>query len=326
MNLPTLSDRHGGFFVPAFVVLVGGSDLVREEAIGVTQVEVDLSLNKAGQFRFTVSNTFDLESHEFRSGHDKFVFEIIKFGAPVEIKMGYGDHKRLPTILRGTIKEISTSFSEGASPEISVSGMDAAFKMTLGKKSNNWEKAKDSDVVREIAARNHNLAIDIEDSQVEHPRIEQHQESDFEFIRKLAARNHFEVYVDEEQKLRFGKPNDKSATVLTLKWGEGLLSFKPEGNLAEQVSSVEVLSYDPKTKKFIVGRAKGDESGRDPTRQSAGERLPSIANTVPPLQIRQPTHSQAEANTRAKAILNTKAKKFLTGEGETLGARSSFAV
>jgi uncharacterized protein len=39
----------------------------------------------------------------------------------------------------------------------------------------------------------------------------------------------------------------------------------------------------------------------------------------PTLRLRQPVFTQAEANQRAKAALNEKAKQFLTGEGETIG-------
>ena len=39
----------------------------------------------------------------------------------------------------------------------------------------------------------------------------------------------------------------------------------------------------------------------------------------PTLRLRQPVFTQAEADQRAKAALNERAKKFLTGEGETIG-------
>ena len=39
----------------------------------------------------------------------------------------------------------------------------------------------------------------------------------------------------------------------------------------------------------------------------------------PTLRLRQPVFTQAEADQRAKAALNERAKQFLTGEGETIG-------
>jgi phage protein D len=317
MDLATLSNRYGAFYVPAFAVRVGGLDLVSGAGMAISQVEVDLTLGKAARFTFTVPNTFDIEQHEFRTAQGSSVFRTLQFGAPVQIAMGYGD-RRAP-MMHGTIQEISTSFSEGSSPELVISGFDSVFKMTVGKKSHSFGKSKDSDAVRTIASK-HNLDIDIEPTKDIHPQLEQHQESDFEFIKKLAERNHYEVYIDEDQRLHFGPPKDKGDGLLTLKWGESLLSFKPEANLAKQVSSVEVHAFDVERKHFIKGVAKqGEESGRDAARQSAGDRLPSIVHDAPPLSLRLPVSSQAEANSRAKAALNKQAKEFLKGDGETIG-------
>jgi phage protein D len=139
-------------------------------------------------------------------------------------------------------------------------------------------------------------------------------------MKKLAERNHYEFYVTGKKTLRFGKPKDKEDGVVTLKWGETLLSFKPEANLAAQVTSVEVYGWDPQTKEPIVGIATaGEESGKDPRRQTAGQQLPAALGKSPVLQVRQPVFSQAEAKERAKAILNDHAKKFLTGEADCIG-------
>ena len=45
--------------MPAFVVEVDGQALTQDLAIGVSQVEVDLSLGAAGRFSFTVVDTYD---------------------------------------------------------------------------------------------------------------------------------------------------------------------------------------------------------------------------------------------------------------------------
>jgi len=204
-------------------------------------------------------------------------------------------------------------------PELTVAGYDHAFPMTLGKRSQSWTDAADSDAVQSLASE-HNLRADIVTTKEKHPQIEQNQESDFEFVKKLADRNHFELYVDADRTLHFGPPHDKEDGVVTLKWGESLLSFKPEANLAAQVSQVEVYGWDPDQKKAIVGKAvAGEETGHDPRRTSGGERLKSAFRTTPVLQLRQPVFTEAEAKRRAQAVLNDHAKKFLTGDAEAIG-------
>lgn len=319
MDLADFSSKHGGFYAPAFMVKVGGQALTQALKIGVSQVEVDLSLGAAGRFSFTVPNTFDLQRRAFVSGLGQPVLDVLTFGATIEVFLGYGDFSKLSKMLEGVVTEITTSFSEGGTPELAVSGYDLLFPMTLGKQSRPWTKAKDSDAVSKLA-KEYNLDTDIDTTDEEHPQIEQNQESDFEFMKKLAARNHFEFYVSPPRKLRFGKPHDEGDGVVTLRWGQSLLSFKPEANLAAQVSQVEVYGWSSDQKKAIVGKATaGEESGHDPRRQSGGERLRKALGRQSVLQVRQPVFTEAEAKRRAQAILNDHAKKFLTGDAECIG-------
>lgn len=319
MDLRDLSSRHGAFYAPAFIVRVRGDDLTHGLAIGINQVEADLTLGAAGRFSFSVVNCYDMEQRAFRSGHGDDVLKVLEFGAEVKIGMGYGDRSRLQTIISGVITEITTGFSDSGLPELSVAGYDHAFPMTLGKRSQSWSNAADSDAVQALASE-HNLAAEIATTTEKHAQIEQNQESDFEFVKKLAERNHFEVYVDAHGTLHFGPPRDKDDGLVTLKWGESLLSFKPEANLAAQVARVEVYGWDADQKKPIVGVATaGEETGHDPRRQSGGERAQALFRKQPVLQLRQPVFTEAEAKRRAQAVLNDHAKKFLTGEAEAIG-------
>jgi uncharacterized protein len=319
MDLTDYSNANGSFYAPSFLVKVGGQSLTHTLGLAVPQVEVDLALGAAGRFSFTVVNSYDIEQHAFVTTYGQPVFELLKFGATVEVSMGYGDFSRLPTLITGIITEVTTGFTEGGSPELTVAGYDALFPLTLGKQSRSWKNITDSGVVSKLAGQ-YGLAADIQSTQETHAQIEQNQESDFELLKKLADRNHFEFYVSSPNTLRFGDPNDSGDGVVTLLWGRTLLSFKPEANLAAQVSQVEVYGWDANNKKAIVGKAvAGQESGRDPRRQSGGERLRAIVSNPPILQVRQPVFTAAEAQRRAQAILDGHSKQFLTGEAETVG-------
>lgn len=318
MDLAELSVSNGGFYVPTWQILVDGKDLLRDLLVAVSQVEADLVLSAAGRFSFTVVDAYNILKSNFISGKGQDILKLLSFGAVVEIRMGYGDASKLSPIMTGVITEIGTSFPESGYPELSVAGYDHSFPMTVGKNSKTWSKASDSDVVAEIA-RFHNLQGDIETTLEKHAQIEQNQESDMEFIKKLAERNHFEFYV-RDKTLRFGKPKDQGDGVVALKWGKGLLSFKPTANLAGQVTAVEVYGWDLKSGKAIVGRAQaGTESGRPARSESGGDALKKPGNQQPVLRIRQPVFTQAEADTRAKAALNEIAKQFLTGDAESVG-------
>lgn len=320
MELSALAETYGDFYAPSYSVRLGADDLVRDLLIAVSQVEVDLVLGAASRFTFTVSNSYDHEMRAFRTGHGDELLGLLNFGAEMEVCLGYGDARSTPLVVSGMITEITTSFPDGGSPELSISGYDHGFPLTIGKNTRTWTDASDSDAAHKIASFN-NLAAVIESTKEKHAQIEQKEESDWEFLKKLADRNHFELYVDERRRLHFAPPNDKADAIVRLKYGEGLLSFKPEANLAGQIARVEVYSWDPKTKKQIVGRASaGEESGL--SGKSAGQHLNAFVRDPskrPTLRLRQPVFTQAEADARAKAALNERAKQFLTGEGEAVG-------
>lgn len=320
MELATYARTYRDFYAPSYIVRLGRDDLMRDLLIAVSQVEVDMVLGAASRFSFAVTNCYSHKLRAFRSGRDADVLSLLTFGAEVEVCLGYGDAKSVPVAVSGMITEINTSFPDGGAPELAVSGYDHGFALTIGKNTRTWTKARDSDAAHEIASFN-NLNATIETTKEQHAQIEQNQESDWEFLKKLADRNHFELYVDERRTLHFAPPNDKATAVVRLDYGEGLLSFKPEANLAGQIAAVEVYGWDPKAKKAIIGRAgAGEESGL--AGKSAGQYLNAFVRDPkkrPTLRLRQPVFTQAEADERAKAALNERAKQFLTGEGESIG-------
>lgn len=320
MELAALARGYGDFYAPAYAVRLGRADLMRDLFVAVSQVEVDLVLGAASRFTFTLTDCYSHKLQAFKTGRGGDVLGLIGFGADVEVCMGYGDVKAAPIAVSGVITEITTSFPDGSAPELAVAGYDHGFPLTIGKNSRTWSGKKDSDAAHEIASF-HNLAASIETTREEHKQIEQNQESDWEFLKKLAERNHFELYVDERRTLHFARPNDRATAVVTLAYGEGLLSFKPEANLAGQIAKVEVYGWNPKTKKAIVGHAAaGEESGL--SGKSAGQHLNAFVRDPakrPTWRLRQPVFTQAEADQRAEAALNERAKQFLTGEGEAIG-------
>jgi uncharacterized protein len=321
MKLVDLSGQFYDFYAPAFVVRVDGADLMRDHLVAVSQVEVDLKLGAASHFSLTLTDCYSHKAHKFLTGSGDDLLDKLTFGAKVEIHMGYRDGQSMPLMVSGMVTELTTNFAEGGSPELSVSGMDNGFLLTIGKNSRSWSQRKDSAVASEIAGFHH-LGTVIEQTQEEHPHIEQNQQSDWEFLKTLADRNrNYVLFLDERNRLHFASRNNSASDVVELEYGQGLLSFKPEANLANQISRVEVRGWDRNNAQPIVGVANaGQEPGR--SGRSAGQALEAVVadpSRRPTLRIRQPVYTQSEANQRAQAALDEHAEKFLTGEGETIG-------
>src|SRR6185503_5453437 len=139
MELVTLSKDYGNFYAPAYTVRIGGTDLMRELVVAVSQVEVDLVLGAASRFSFTLTDCYSHQFHAFKTGRGQDLLPLLALGAEVEIGLGYGDAKSTPIAVSGLITEITTNFPEGGSPELSVAGYDHGFSMTIGKNSRTWK-------------------------------------------------------------------------------------------------------------------------------------------------------------------------------------------
>lgn len=309
---------HRFYYAPFARVAVEGQDLL---GLGLEMISVSLdsALKEMDQFTFVINNAFDIDTREFIS-KPKRLDEFFSFGRRVEIFMGYLDKPKL--MQTGIITSFRTSYPANGIPQITVGGHDLSYCMGKGKKSKSWNDKKDSDVVAEIAGK-YGLDAKVEDTEVQHNRIEQSQQTDYEFIsKKLGAdRNGFELYV-RNKTLIFKAPANDEGSLLTLEWGAGLVSFTPEINLAEQITKVEVAGWDVRTKREIIGRAQiGDEPGRDAGRRSGGQYLTEVCrqSEQPAHRVRLSVRSQQEANRNAKAILTKVSEGLVKGSGESIG-------
>jgi uncharacterized protein len=312
-TITKLEENYGNFYVPTFKLEVDGKDVLSECFLEIASVQVDNTLKGADRFSFTVNGTFNFERREFEHLEDLF-----KFGNSVKIFLGYKDSKSLTLMHRGIISAVQTSFPSASLPQINISGYDLSYCMTKGKRSRNWDKKTDSEVV-ELIAKEYGLTAVTANTKVKFPKIEQSQQSDFEFIEKLAERNGFEFYTFDD-KLYFQAPANDKPAVVTLEWGKGLVSFSPEVNISEQVSKVEVRGWDVARKEEIVGTAQaGDEPGRDPNRSSGAEAIKTLCKDRGDLKIRIPVYNRDEAKRYASAVLKKRAEQFVQGSGESIG-------
>lgn len=318
-KLHEFESDYNDFYVPTSTIKVGGRDLVRELFLTITSTEVELKLNAAGRFSFTIASAFDWKQQEFLGkAAEVDLLTLFAFGAEVEVAIGYGEPARLKPIIKGIVTEIGTSFAESGTPALTVSGYDALYPLGIGKTSRQWDDKKPSEAVRDVAGRNSlPVAIDVEDS-VE-KRIDQSKESDRDFIDRMAKLAKAVFYIRDGVLCFAPRRNDADA-VADIAWGEGLSSFSPTANLARQVLEVEVHGWSAADGARVVGRARhGDEKGVEGDTESGSKRIGKALSKSPVLSISAAVHSQQEADDRAKAILEERAQDFVTGDGECVG-------
>jgi phage protein D len=333
MEIRELERQHNNFYTPTFVVTVGRRDVVRDLYLTVTSVSVDIKEKAAGRFTFTVANSYDWETREFvyLQGQERAnLLDEFAFGAEVEIAIGYADpgELRKTPMITGLITELSTGFAAGGSPELTISGYDELYWMTVGKHRRTWDNKTDSFIVEELARAN-DQAHDVQPTSPPKVKTDQNEENDLSFITKLSERNNnFTFYIGPEpespfgeQKFRFKQRSEKAEPVVELAWGKGLVGFTPEAKLGGQIAEVHIDSVDPRTGKPIRGRAtRADLAAADG--QTATEAVAAARSGVddgPIFRARTPVYTQEEADARALGILADRAQEFITGSGESIG-------
>lgn len=315
--LPDLVQRaqdFGQYHVPDFAITVGKENLRRDWKLDVTSVSVDRSLGAAGRFTFSVGNLFDLKERAFGAQ-----LAQLALGTAIEIRIGYANQNgsAQPVEFSGLVTEVSVGFQAGGVPQVTVSGYDRLILLTKQKRTRVWNESSDSDVISALARR-HGLEPDVQATSERHATVEQREEPDFDLLKKLAEHNDLEFYVEKNKLVcRTDQRTDRRSP--SLKWGAGLISFTPETNLSQQVSEVEVIGWDVRQKKEIVGTAKrGEEQGRQSGETSGGDVIAKLTADTK-LTVRRAVRTQQEARDIASQLLQRRAREFLKGSGECSG-------
>ena len=331
MAFAAQTDARHNFYAPSGTIALGSADrdMLQTYGLAFTQAEVDLQLSVSGQFRFTVPDTFDIGRGDFLTARGNKALDLLKLGTRVWISMGYGDRRGQSLLISGYITAVSTNFTEGGSPELEVSGVDETYRLTLGTREHQFNKKSVKEAVAAVAQDN-NFNLTLTGTPPNNVSLDSNMQSDLDFLRKLAenfstSEKKWEFYARPASgrgELHFRPRQTDIAPVGTLKWGTDLLSFKPEANLGNQVSKVEVRGWDEVKKEAILGVAlRGNEPGRIKagTVASGGDLQQTIFGRESVLQLRYPVKSKQEADDRAAAELAQRAKDFVRGEGETFG-------
>jgi phage protein D len=321
MKLEALDRLYDDFFVPTFVVSVGGEDLLRDHLLAVTRIEVDLRLKSAGRFSITIGNGYDWEARDFVAGEQDNrvdLLDMFAFGAKLKISLGYGEPSALSPMIDALITEVGTSFTESGHAALTIAGYDALYPLRLGRRSRHWDDSKLADAIGTVAAAN-GLSSSVQVPGGALASIDQTQESDLAFIERMAELSGSTFYM-RAGKFYFGPRHEDRSPELELPWGQGLARFSPAANLASQVAGVTVRGWSAADAAAVVGRADpGDEKGRDSGRKSGGEWTTSAFGGSHRVEVDAPVRDQAEADARAQAILDAHAQQFVTGEGECVG-------
>lgn len=283
-----------------YEITIGGSTLTQAEGDALQMATVEDHVDMVAMATIRVGGA---------EGHPSWNFKI---GDEVEVKID-GE-----SLFSGEAVAVEPGFQVEGNSTMTIRAMDKTHRLGRGKKTRHWNDKKDSDVAQEVGAES-GLSVEIDDTSDVLPYILQRNESNIAFLKRIAARNNFQLRV-EDKKLIFKKASFQGSGA-EVKMGETLRSMRMSFNSTDMVQKVVVRGWDPATKQEIVGTATAGDvtaiGGGEVGAQSAsifGESTAYITDV--------PVTSQAMANQIAKAEMERYARQFCKGSCSVRGDAS----
>ncbi|HEY1278384.1 MAG TPA: VgrG-related protein [Acidimicrobiales bacterium] len=248
-----------------------------------------------------------------------------KVGAAVRVAVLNDSAQKPATIFKGEVTALEAEIHHGTSYSI-VRGYDQSHRLMHGSVTESYRNATYADIAKKVAERHHLKAGHIEGSSPTHVHVVQANESDWEFLRRLAAEVGYELTVVDGQ-LDFHPPVSSSAAPppgdLTtedphrLLVGSNLLELRAVVTAAEQVEEAEARGWDAATKKAIVStvavKTETVANGQDPARLASLFPGPRLVTTD------VPHATSKDVDNAARALAEQVAAAFTDIEGQARG-------
>lgn len=287
-----------------YKVTVGGMTVTQDNPQGLEYLMVEDHLDMIGVAELS-----------FKAGKDgQAQWSSFKVGTEVEVTVGNGSRK----VFVGTVTSMKHAQAKG-NPGLTLKCMDPLAKVAATRNTKTWEDKSDSDIASEILGQ-HGVAGVVDSTDGAPPKYTfQRNESDFNFIRRLAARNGYLV-VANEGKVDFKKPQFSGSAHEVPK--DKLINLDYNQNSRSIPQSVKVVGWDYATKQKIEGTAStGDIQGIGGGTNSAETGGFAGEMVISDVQV----SSQEDAKKMAVAELNRLARQGVQGKATVQGSGELYA-
>jgi phage protein D len=240
------------------------------------------------------------------SGIDDHPFEV---GSHLEIKLGAREELTTTTLFEGDIVSLDVDFGPG-SVELLVRGFDASHVLQRSRRVRTFQNQTARYIVEKILGDT-DLDWETDASGDPYEFIQQDNETDWDFIWRLAERIGFEFVVQDGTAQFRRQTNDRHP--VQLEWPKKLHSFSPRVTAIQQVKEVTLAAHDPKTKDTI------DATAGDPHQLAKiGIERQTISQAFDGASLHiatAPVASHAEGQAVAQALLDKLANAYVAAEG-----------
>jgi uncharacterized protein involved in type VI secretion and phage assembly len=182
------------------------------------------------------------------------------------------------------------------------------------RKQRTFADSTSSDIVQQICG-DYGFSVSTQASGDPHDIVIQHNETDWDFIWRLARRIGFEFTLDDSN-ADFSRP-DANGDSVELSYPEQLRSFRPRITSVQQVEKVNVRGFNFHTKEQVVSTVSSPEQVTQ-----AGIKRSDVVTKFAGAELEiagQSFSSDGEAHDLAQAMLNQLANAYLGAEGTCAG-------
>jgi Rhs element Vgr protein len=297
------SERH----VALYSVLVDGQEV--DEAVSGRIREVRI----LSYLRLPDMCTLSIVYQKGGDGEDQPIdshpFDI---GKPLEVKLGAREQLTTTSLFKGEIVSLELNFGTGG-VELMVRGFDRSHVLIRARHVRTFQNQTTSDMVSKILGEA-GFDAQCESTSDVHEFMQQDNETDWDFIWRLAERVGFEFVVVDKVG-HFRKPSADNP--VALEWPQTLRSFSPRVTATQQAKQVTLAAHDPKTKSVI------DATVSSPNQVARiGIERSTVAEAFDGADVHiatEPVKSQSEGTAVAQALLDKLANGYIAAEGVSDG-------
>jgi len=308
-------------YVSEPLLQIDGTDVPPELKKDILKIVVEESLHLPAMFTLVLHNNYipaDQNNKAWR--HQKYL-EIgksvrIGFGNSTTLDANFDDQKK-GYVIEGEITAVDANFTEKSESHLMIRGYDFSHRLHRGRYSRSFQNMKDSDIVERIAKES---GLKATCSNTGEPReyVFQENQTNMEFLRELAARYGFELFV-QNGTLYFSNP-EKRGEKLSLKWLKDISGFNVRVTSAQQVSEVEVRGWDYENKRAIVERASSEKLITDTDNGKGSQTAGKFKVSRPKMMVvDHPVFKADEAKKIAQALCNELGGEFVYADAKMDG-------
>jgi phage protein D len=289
---------------PGYTVLVDGEPIPRQHLAWLEEIRIVDHIELPDVCTVTIKYPAPaVDSHPF------------EIGKGLEVQLEKREEIQAITLFKGDVVTLEPEFGAGGC-RLTVRGFDKAHVLLRSRNVRTWQNQTPSDIVKEIVTAAGLDKPEVDDNSGD-PLVfmQQDNETDWDFIWRLARRIGFEAVADRGT-FRFRKPSADST--VELKWPSTLRSFSPRVTAVQQVDEVTLLAHNPLTKEVFRSSAKTAEQHV----QIGSTRRQVLQGFQKPATIHVATEqvdTQAQADRLAHALLDRLANGYAAAEGTALG-------